>query len=113
MQEVDLSNIFASYANFDWAYLWGSDFTNSDLTGASFSYSELSQATFTGSNLSSADLSGSLSWHTADWSGAFYDEGTVFADGMNPDSLGMILIPAPATLALLSLAGFTTRRRRL
>jgi len=65
-------------------------------------------------NLTYANLTGMTNWDQAFWMGATYNQNTIFPIGMDPeaDCFGLIFIPAPATLALLSVAAFATRRRR-
>ena len=112
------------YADFSGANLRYGVFAYANLTNAIFANADLYSRNFSNSDLSNADLrntdlywlnGGQNDWDTNNWTGALYDDDTIFPSWLeNPESYGLIYspIPAPATLALLSVAGFATRRRR-
>ena len=135
--DLDWANLHHSNfeeTNLMFAHLTGSNFAHSILTSsnlfnavlseanlsfANLSYADLSFANVYGANLFSANLTdanltGIGNWDQAFWMGATYNQNTIFPFGMDPeaDCFGMIFVPAPSALALLSIAAFTTRRRR-
>lgn len=69
--------------NFEDAVLVGADFTCADLTGANLSNSDVRFCSFKGATLKGADL-GVINAESADWSGAIYDERTVWPTGFDP-----------------------------
>jgi uncharacterized protein YjbI with pentapeptide repeats len=83
------------------------DFSGSIFNGTRFQHSDFKHAKFLGS-----DFTGSLNWSTANWTGAKYNDNTIFAEGMDPNALGMVHVPAPSVLALLGITGLYGSRRR-
>ena len=95
-------------AHFDYSLFVGSRFDGATFNGADFLSANFSNALFV-----DADLSGSINWETANWTGAKYNDYTIFAAGMDPNALGMVHVPAPSVLALLGITGlFGSPRRR-
>ena len=75
------------------------NFTNATLDGAYFAMGDIKGATFVGASLLGTDLSSLTNANKADFTGAFYDENTLLAPGM--DTLGMSFIPEPSSALLL------------
>ena len=88
------------FANFIGATLSFSDFLESDLSFSVFALANISHASFIDATLVGANFTGVCCWGSADFNGATYDNTTIFASGMDPTELGMVFIPAPATLAV-------------
>ena len=109
---AQLNDSDLSYSDLSYAYLVFADLSYADL-----SYADLSNATLTESNLQGADLSGAdmsnlCCCFNANFEDATYDADTQFAEGMDPHAMGMIFLPAPASLALLAINAFMLKPRR-
>ena len=107
---ADLTGADLNYANLNGANLTGADLNYADLTGANLFYANLNYADLinanlyganltnadlygaylTGANLTNADLTGAYNWQSSTWTGATYNDATIFPEGMNPEKLGMI-----------------------
>ena len=74
-----------TYADLTYAALTVAILSNADLTNADLTYADLY-----GANLTNADLTGAYNWQSSTWTGATYNDATVFPDGMNPEKYGMI-----------------------
>ena len=106
-----------AHSNLGLVNFYGAVLSESNLSFTNLSYADLSNTNVFGTNIFQADLTYANvtnidNWEQAFWLGATYNQSTIFPTGMNPESFGMILIPAPATLALVSIAVFAIRRRR-
>ncbi len=101
-----------SGSNFTLAHFDYSDFGDSRFDGATFNGADFLSANFSNALFVDADLSGSINWETANWTGAMYNDYTIFAAGMDPNALGMVHVPAPSVLALLGVTGLCGSRRR-
>jgi uncharacterized protein YjbI with pentapeptide repeats len=106
-----------AHSNLGFVNFYGAVLSESNLSFTNLSYADLSNTNVFGANIFQADLTYANltnidNWEQAFWLGATYNQSTIFPTGMNPESFGMILIPAPATLALVSIAVFAIRRRR-
>jgi uncharacterized protein YjbI with pentapeptide repeats len=107
MLEAGLSGADLSYAQLDFAYL-----VFADLSDAILSYADLSYANLIGADLTGADLGQVEQFAFACFHTATYDADTTFAEGMDPDALGMIFVPAPGALFLLGIGVLAGPRRR-
>ena len=116
---------FANLSNVQFGWVSGSSFLEVSFYGANLQFANfgIGGNNFEHADMRNADLRGANMWYMEEWyinyEGAMYDESTVIPEqwlgrGWTPESQGMVYlpIPAPATLALLSLAALTTRRRR-
>jgi len=99
---VNLYGADLSSANLSFANLSGADMTNTSIGGANLLLADLTNA----------DLSGMTEWDDAFWLAATYTDQTVFPTGMDPDSFGMIEIPAPSAIVLVVLSFFAAHQRR-
>ena len=107
MLEAGLSEADLSYAQLDFAYL-----VLADLSDAILSYADLSYANLIGADLTGADLGQVEQFAFACFHTAKYDARTTFAEGMDPEALGMIFVPAPGALFLLGISALAGSRRR-
>lgn len=107
MLEAGLSGADLSYAQLDFAYL-----VLADLSDAILSYADLSYANLIGADLTGADLSQVEQFAFACFHTATYDAATTFSEGMDPEALGMIFVPAPGALFLLGISALAGSRRR-
>ena len=99
------------------ANLHGADLTDANLSFTNLSGADLSSSTITNANLLLADLTNSdlsdiVGWDEAFWLAATYNSQTMLPVGMDPDLLGMIEVPAPATMLLLVAACIGPCKRR-
>jgi hypothetical protein len=83
------------------------------LSGADLSSSYVANANLFLADLTNADLSDMVGWDDAFWLAATYNSNTVLPTGMDPDSLGMIEVPAPATILILMVGCLGSCKRRL
>ena len=102
LRYADLSDAYLSDADLRYADLAGAYLHNADLFGADLSDADLRYADLDGADLSYADLSGAnlsdvVLWGSATWTGATYDEDTIFPEGMDPDEWGMVFSGPPVT----------------
>ena len=108
----DANSSWFSGSNFTLAHFDYSEFEGSRFDGATFNGADFLSANFSNALFVDADLSGSINWETANWTGAKYNDYTIFAAGMDPNALGMVHVPAPSVLALLGVTGLCGSRRR-
>ena len=101
---------YMNTANFD-----GADLSHSRIQGnASWSHfgtANVANVDFSGAILNNVDLRFVQNWETADWSAAYYGNGTLLPDGFDPAAEGMIYIPAPCSVSA-AVAMMLFRRRR-
>ena len=109
---ANLAHSSLNSVNFYGAILSEANLSFTNLSYANLRFTDVFAANLFSADLTDANLTGMYNWDQAFWLRAFYNQNTIFPTGMDPESFGMILIPAPATLALLSVAVFATRRRR-
>ena len=122
LQEANLMYAQLVGANFGGSNLYLVNLYGADLSLANLSFANLSGANMTNTSiggayllntdLTNADLSGMTEWDEALWLGATYTNETVFPTGMDPDSFGMIEIPAPSAIVLVVLSIFAAHQRR-
>jgi len=119
LQDKNLEHANISHANLLFATLENSNLGHSDLAFTNFYGANLRSANLKNANVFYADFSGAnltetQNWDSAFWLAAKYSENTIFPDGMNPETLGMILVevPAPGIVSLLGIAALVRRRRR-
>jgi hypothetical protein len=122
LQEANLMYAQLAYANFGSSNLYfinlhGADLTDANLSftilsGADLSSSSVANANLLMADLTNADLSDMAGWEDAFWLAARYNDNTVLPDGMDPDLLGMIEVPAPATMFFLVAACIGSCKRR-
>ena len=122
LQEANLIYAHLVGANLGSSNLYLANLYGADLSSANLSFANLSGADLTNTyignanlllaDLSNADLSGMADWDNAFWLAAKYTRDTVFPTGMDPNSYGMIEIPAPSAIVLLFLSGFAAYQRR-
>ena len=82
---ANLNDAYLTGAILYGAILYGANLNDADLTGATLTYANL-----TGASLNDADLYGTVLWQTATWTGATYNDATIFPEGMDPEDYGMI-----------------------
>ena len=98
---ADLSYADLTSANLVYADLTGANLYNANLLDANLYYANLTNANLFGAdlfvanlanaNLSGANLFSAVDWQKAyDWTGATYNDATIFPEGMNPEKYGMI-----------------------
>jgi len=85
---ADLTGAILNAAQLSSADLGGANLTGADLTGTHLFYADLSYT-----NLSGANLINSVAWLYATWTGATYDDDTLFPGGMDPVEYGMVYVP--------------------
>ena len=110
---ANVSNSNASSVDFSFTTLEFSNFQNTDLSDSIFFNTNLSSANFENANLMGADMSGARYCEEANFNGAFYDSFTRLGRNMDPDSLGMILVPSPSATFVLLPIFYTLRMRRI
>jgi hypothetical protein len=104
------SNLY--FVNLHGADLTDADLSFTNLSGADLSSSSVTRANLLLADLTNADLSDMIGWDEAFWLAATYNSNTVLPIGMDPDSFGMIEVPAPATFLLLVVGCLGTCKRR-
>lgn len=130
---VNLSNSDFSGATLDFVNFIGADFRNSILADANLFHSSFTQALFVGSDLRNATFrSGGVmeadftnaTIEGTDFRGVFldstkfdntrYSAETRFPDGFDPTAnSGLVLVPEPSSMLLVSLGGLILLRRKL
>ena len=123
LQEANLMYAQLVGANFGSSNLYFINFHGADLTDANLSFTNLSGADLSSTSvananllladLTNADLSDMIGWDDAFWLAATYNSHTVLPTGMDPDSFGMIEVPAPATILLLMVGCLGSCKRRI
>ena len=84
LSEAHMNDADLSGADFSDAHLWGAALDNAVLRGANFSEARLVSADLRYADLSNAVLRG------ASFVNAFYNDQTVFPEGFDPESQGMV-----------------------
>ncbi|MBC8201102.1 MAG: pentapeptide repeat-containing protein [Planctomycetes bacterium] len=119
LENANLVSANLSASNLSYANLHHANLDNADLAFTLFVGADLRATNFNNANLfyadiSNANLTGMENWQTAFWLAARYDENTLFPDGMNPDSFGMInlSVPSPSALAIFGISTVIVIRRR-
>jgi hypothetical protein len=102
---ADLANANLTDANLTGAYLNSADLRYADLINANLINGILHYADLANANLTGANLFGAIEWQTATWTGATYNDATVFPGGMNPEKYGMIYDEGIATGACCVTSG--------
>jgi hypothetical protein len=97
-------------------YLVGVPFAGANLNGADFTGAYLYTTNFADTDLSGANLSGADGLDQAIFGPTYYNLATSFPAGFDPSEYGLILVPEPSALALLAagaigLVGYAWRRR--
>ncbi|MCK4913547.1 MAG: pentapeptide repeat-containing protein [Planctomycetes bacterium] len=114
-------NTNAAYANMNNATfetavgqstIGGVNFSNANLSGANFYNTSIGGADLSGANLSGADFRINYYNGATTFTGAFYDDNTLFNNDFNPATLGIVYVPEPTTIALLGFGALGLLRRK-
>lgn len=92
--------------------LGGVNFSNANLSGANFYNTGIGGANLSGANLSGADFRINYYNGATTFTGAFYDDNTLFNNDFNPAALGIVYVPEPTTIALLGFGALGLLRKR-
>lgn len=106
LENANLGSCYLERSDFDFAHLEKADFTFSYLIYASFEYAHMEEAIFKKAHFVDADLEGahlekahlegaiiqSADCQNASFTGAYYDEHTVFPKGFDPQQQGMVFV---------------------
>lgn len=95
---ANLTGAYLTYADLNYAELTYANLTYANLTDAELTVANLHGADLTVANLYGADLHGAYNWQSSTWTGATYNDATVFPDGMNPEKYGMIYDDTPVEI---------------
>ncbi len=95
---ANLTGAYLTYADLNYAELTYANLTYANLTDAELTVANLHGADLTVANLYGADLHGAYNWQSSTWTGATYNDATVFPDGMNPEKYGMIYDDTPVKI---------------
>jgi len=112
--DANLSAADLSYSNLYAANLGSADLAFANFYGANLRSSNIDDANMFYADFSNADLSDMQKWETAFWMAAKYNNNTIFPEGMNPNTFGMIFIevPTPGIACMFGVAFVLQRRRR-
>ncbi|MEE2912391.1 MAG: pentapeptide repeat-containing protein [Planctomycetota bacterium] len=104
-------------SNLGFTNLHGADLTSANLAFVNLSGADLSNVIVTDANLFLADLTNAnledmVGWDDAFWMAASYNSETVLPAGMDPDTFGMIEVPAPPAIIFMAIGCLGLCKRR-